>query len=243
MLQPWHMNIVLQVMYRQGVKEHEFVLWLFKQLVPYRRSSFLYQTALSKFWVRFLQRTVAILSSQLASCTKKMPLPWNSIQIYNQIKETFYKILWPTKTECALPPHGKGKKMKQSQYQKYSQQQGMLTKLLVAETPIEFWVYQVADEDLESSVLLARHIQSGHGKLYIESFGLLSSTPFESLCDLMLSSWRLRLFHLESNQSRSGVFRYFLLSKKYSTFLLNYKPHWTQSEIFSVLTPKKLIAE
>jgi len=60
-------------------------------------------------------------------------------------------------------------------------------------------VDQAADEDFESSVLLARHIHSGHGKLYIESFGLLSSTPLESLCDLMLNSWRLKLLHLESN--------------------------------------------
>ncbi|GAU40749.1 hypothetical protein TSUD_14340 [Trifolium subterraneum] len=47
-------------------------------------------------------------------------------------------------------------------------------------------VDQVADEDLEWSVLFAWHMQSGHGKLYMESMGLLSSTALESLCDLML---------------------------------------------------------
>lgn len=63
--------------------------------------------------------------------------------------------------------------------------------------------YQFAVEDLESSVLFPRHMQCGHGKLYIESFGLLSSTPLESLCDLMISSCRLRLFHLENNHRRT----------------------------------------
>lgn len=49
-------------------------------------------------------------------------------------------------------------------------------------------VDQVADKDLESTVLFVWHMQSGHGKLYMESLGLLSSTPLESLCDLMLSN-------------------------------------------------------
>lgn len=76
----------------------------------------------------------------------------------------------------------------------------------------------VTDLDFESAVLLARHIQSGHGKLYIESFGLLSSTPLESLCDLMFSSWRFKLFHLENNKLEEGGFRYLLLRKNISNF-------------------------
>jgi len=52
------------------------------------------------------------------------------------------------------------------------------------------------NEDPESSILFAWHMQYGHGKVYTESLGLLSSTPLESLCDFMRSSWRLRLFHL-----------------------------------------------
>lgn len=75
-------------------------------------------------------------------------------------------------------------------------------------------VDQVADEDFESSVLFTRHIQSGHGKLYIESLGLLSSTPLESLCDLMLSSCRLKLFHLESNECRGGTLQKHFIKKK-----------------------------
>lgn len=39
----------------------------------------------------------------------------------------------------------------------------------------------VADDGLESSVLFTLHMQSGQGNEYIESFGLLSSIPFESL--------------------------------------------------------------
>lgn len=77
-------------------------------------------------------------------------------------------------------------------------------------------VDQVADEDLESMVLFAWHMQSGHGKLYMESLGLLSSTPLESLCDLMFSSWRFKLFHLENNKLEEGGFRYLLLRKNIS---------------------------
>lgn len=55
----------------------------------------------------------------------------------------------------------------------------------------------VADGDLESADLFVWHMQSGHGKVYIESFGLLSSNPFESLWDRIFSIWRLKLFHLE----------------------------------------------
>lgn len=38
-----------------------------------------------------------------------------------------------------------------------------------------------ADDDLESSVLFVWHMQSGHGKEYIDSFGFLNSNPLESL--------------------------------------------------------------
>lgn len=37
------------------------------------------------------------------------------------------------------------------------------------------------DDDLESSVLFTLHMQSGQGTEYMESFGLLSSIPLESL--------------------------------------------------------------
>lgn len=58
-------------------------------------------------------------------------------------------------------------------------------------------VYHVTDDDLESSVLLIRHMQSGHGNEYMESFGLFNSIPFESLCARIFSICRLKLFHLE----------------------------------------------
>ena len=39
----------------------------------------------------------------------------------------------------------------------------------------------VGDDGFESSVLVIRHMQSGHGKVYMESFCLLISNPLESL--------------------------------------------------------------
>jgi len=57
------------------------------------------------------------------------------------------------------------------------------TKIPVEETTIKIYseAGHVTEDDLESSVLFTRHMQSGHGKEYTESFGLLSSNPLESL--------------------------------------------------------------
>lgn len=63
--------------------------------------------------------------------------------------------------------------------------------------PTDVHTDHVTEDDLESSVLLLRHMQSGQGNEYIESFGLLISIPFESLCARILSICRLKLFHLE----------------------------------------------
>ena len=41
--------------------------------------------------------------------------------------------------------------------------------------------HQGADDDFVAFDLLVKHMQSGQGKVYIESFGLLSSNPLESL--------------------------------------------------------------
>jgi hypothetical protein len=56
-------------------------------------------------------------------------------------------------------------------------------KIPVEETTIKICLQadHVAEDDLESSVLLTWHMQSGHGKEYMESFGLLISNPLESL--------------------------------------------------------------
>lgn len=59
----------------------------------------------------------------------------------------------------------------------------MVIRLYEPKTPItvNFPNNHVADDDLESSALFTWHMQSGQGNEYIESFGLLSSIPFESL--------------------------------------------------------------
>ena len=50
------------------------------------------------------------------------------------------------------------------------------------DTPkVDFSKNHVADDDLESSDSFTWHMQSGQGNEYIESFGLLSSIPLESL--------------------------------------------------------------
>jgi len=51
----------------------------------------------------------------------------------------------------------------------------------------------------ECSVLFRWHIQSGHGKVYIDSFGLFISTPLVSLCALILSKCLFNDFHLHIN--------------------------------------------
>lgn len=68
------MDIILLVMYKQGVKEFEFILLLFKQLVPNSAAnSCLKQSVIviveipAKEWLPFC--------SQLASCAIKMSLP------------------------------------------------------------------------------------------------------------------------------------------------------------------------
>lgn len=55
----------------------------------------------------------------------------------------------------------------------------------------------VADDALESSVLFALHMQSGHGNEYIESFGLLSWKPFDALVARIFSICFLKFFHLK----------------------------------------------
>ena len=51
----------------------------------------------------------------------------------------------------------------------------------------------------ECSVLFSWHMQSGHGKVYIDSFGLFISTPLVSLCALILSKCLFNDFHLHIN--------------------------------------------
>jgi hypothetical protein len=51
----------------------------------------------------------------------------------------------------------------------------------------------------ECSVLFKRHMQSGHGNVYMDSFGLFISIPLESLCALILSKCRFNDFHLHKN--------------------------------------------
>lgn len=63
----------------------------------------------------------------------------------------------------------------------------------------------VADDDLESPDLFVWHMQSGHGKLYIESLGLLSSNPLESLWDRIFNIWRLKPFHLGTKQRKIHI--------------------------------------
>ena len=61
------------------------------------------------------------------------------------------------------------------------------------------WYYLVC-MGFECVVLFKRHMQSGHGNVYIDSFGLFISTPLASLCALMLSKWRFNDFHLHKNE-------------------------------------------
>lgn len=42
--------------------------------------------------------------------------------------------------------------------------------------------------DLECSDLFERHMQSGHGKVYIDSFALFISIPLASLCVLIFTN-------------------------------------------------------
>lgn len=85
------------------------------------------------------------------------------------------------------------------QHLKGNQKRGKLLNCRYRETQLKpCQVNHVADDDLESSVLFLWHIQSGQGKLYIESLGLLSSNPLESLWDRIFSICRLKFFHLQN---------------------------------------------
>jgi hypothetical protein len=176
------------------------------------------------FWERFLQRNIfhSVLKWISIVCIKTChSLPWNLIQIYSQNSEQWNVQQNPLISKNgghAFSPDGM---VRQNETIIVSEMRSAAThthKIIGNKnTHRTLWVDQAADEDFESlvllAVLLARHIQSGHGKLYIESFGLLSSIPLESLCDLMVSSWRLKLLHLESNKLEKWGFRYLILRK------------------------------
>jgi hypothetical protein len=79
-----------------------------------------------------------------------------------------------------------GEKMKESRDARigiYGVSTKCVHKIPVEETTIKICLQadHVAEDDLEPSVLLTWHMQSGHGKEYMESFGLLISNPLESL--------------------------------------------------------------
>lgn len=98
-----------------------------------------------------------------------------------------------------MPSHhtGRGKKWKNYTMGKGGQQQDVLRKFTVMRNNHRDYLKpdHVADDDLESSDLFVWHMQSGHGKEYIESLGLLSSKPLESLWDRIFNICRLKLFH------------------------------------------------
>jgi hypothetical protein len=52
-------------------------------------------------------------------------------------------------------------------------------------------------------------MQSGHGKEYMESFGLLISNPLESLWDRIFSMCRLKLFQLWKRGNTKKINAYF----------------------------------
>ena len=75
-----------------------------------------------------------------------------------------------------------------------------------AMTPRTAWVSQSCQDttircylawmDLGCSDLFERHMQSGHGKVYTDSFALFISMPLASLCALILNNCRFSDFHL-----------------------------------------------
>jgi len=110
--------------------------------------------------------------------------PWNS---------QYWSVFSPTMWE--------GEKMKESRDARiriYGVSTKCVHKIPVEETTIKIYLQadHVAEDDLEPSVLLTWHMQSGHGKEYMESFGLLISNPLESLWDRIFSMCRLKLFQL-----------------------------------------------
>jgi hypothetical protein len=62
-------------------------------------------------------------------------------------------------------------------------------------------IYYLLCLDFECSVLFKRHMQSGHGKVYIDSFGLFISIPLTSLYALILSKCRFNAVHLWMNKN------------------------------------------
>ena len=77
-------------------------------------------------------------------------------------------------------------------------------------TPRKNWVSESSQDttircylarmDLECSGLFERHMQSGHGKVYTDSFALFISIPFTSLCALILNNCRFSDFHLHTTK-------------------------------------------
>ena len=117
------------------------------------------------------------LRSQLASCTKKMLL----VPINYQIYETTNKIVTLRKLGlCPLTRREGGKNEVSSK--------PCSQKSFEIETSIKFCQWIMLPKILNHQFYLCGTYNLGHGKLYIESLGLSSSTPLESLCDLMLNN-------------------------------------------------------
>lgn len=82
-----------------------------------------------------------------------------------------------------------------------------------AMTPRTAWVSQSCQDttikcylawmDLGCSDLFERHMQSGHGKVYTDSFALFISMPLASLCALILNNCRFSDFHPIRGLSKS----------------------------------------
>lgn len=108
------------------------------------------------------------------TCTKKQ---LNQINVTSKKKKTLKK-------KFLVAPKIEAPKKKIKEFQ-----QKLLTR----------WWYNSPHGGFESSVLLMRHIQSGHGYEYIESFGLFNSNPFRALCDRRVSICRLKAFQLNTH--------------------------------------------
>lgn len=68
--------------------------------------------------------------------------------------------------------------------------------------------------DLEWSDLFERHMQSGHGKVYTDSFTLFISIPLASLCALILNNWRFSDFHLQKTNQHLNKTKNICLKEK-----------------------------
>lgn len=136
-------------------------------------------------------------SSSTASYTKRCQL-LNSIPGNNQINMTSNKSsnLW--KLECMPSCWVRRGKNERIQHAKGVSSNICSQKLVEQNSPIEsLSAIHVASD------LFNRHMQSGHGKVYGESFGLFSSYPLESLWDRILSICRLKLLHLGRKGKRN----------------------------------------